>query len=93
MSDKPKSKTQIILDHLQGGGTLTIYDAFDLYREAKLSNKLSTLRKKGHKIIGVKTKPWKLGEPIVARRYYIDEYVSLEQRARYNLPHGEKADE
>ena len=85
---KKKSKQTIILDHLQSGKSLTTMDAFSIYKETNLSTILHELRKKGHKIIGVDIKPWKLGEPRVPKRFYIDQFLLLEERAKYNLPYA-----
>ena len=85
--NKPKSKTQIILDHFLAGKSITTFLGFELYAETKLSNKISTLRKRGYKIVDVNTQYWEPGLKFPPKRYYIDEFLSLDERAKYNLPY------
>jgi len=87
--EKKRSRVTMILDHLQSGKSITTLESFELYREVNLSSRISVLRKKDHKIVGVHIKPWKLGEPHVAQRYYIDEFLSLEERTKYDLPYAD----
>lgn len=49
--EKRKTKTDKILDHLQGAGSITTWEAISLYRATRLSDIIFRLRNDGHKII------------------------------------------
>lgn len=49
--EEKKTKTQKVLEHLQTKGTITSWEAIQLYRATRLSDIIFKLKKKNHTIV------------------------------------------
>ena len=89
MGKTPNTKTlkEKLLDHFESGKSITAIEALGLYGTMTVTNRINELRKLGHKIDDCDVHIRKKGQP--PKRYWMEEFISPEERAKHNIPYPE----
>lgn len=68
-TSKHRSMVDVVLEYLKAGNSITALDAFELWKELNLRNKISELRRRGWQILSDEEQSDNGGK---FKKYYLD---------------------